>query len=192
MHLDLHALLDLVHGVDIPVHQADGRRIELPDRQMEAERLDRLLVVVVPDGQLEIMVRRFGIDRCDHRHETRQIEFERRGIFDLVADRESERLQSGSHLLRGGVGQVHLRRKAQRAELLRREGWRVNVDQEARDAARSRYLHLDRHSGHDLLHGIDIPVHQLDYRRVGRAAVDLVVVAVAAGKDRRRRSETKK
>ena len=192
MHLDLHALLDLVHGVDIPVHQADGRRIELPDRQVEAERLDRLLVVVVPDGQLEIMVRRFGIDRCDHRHETRQVELERGGVLHLRAHRKAEGFQSYGHLLRSGIGQVHLRRKAQRAELLRREGRRVDVDQEARNAARSHYLHLDRHSGHDLLHGVDIPVHQLDYRRVGRAAVDLVVVAIAAGKDRRRSSETKK
>ena len=58
------------------------------------DSLDRLLVVVGPDGQLEIMIRRFGLDRCDHRHETRQVELERGGVLHLRAHRKPEGFQS--------------------------------------------------------------------------------------------------
>ena len=62
--------------------------------QVEPERFDGLLRLAVLDGQLEIMVRRFGIDRRNHRHETRQVELERGGVLHLRAHRKPEGFQS--------------------------------------------------------------------------------------------------
>ena len=185
-YLHGHRLLDLLHGVDIPVDKRNHGSGLGAFGQVKRQRLGHALPGTVGHRHAELVIRSLVINH-DKRHEARNVDRQCRLTEYCIPNGQAQRGKTLGDIGRCRIGQAEAARETHhRQHLVRQEG-RVDRDRQLLDLARSRHIDPHGHVLHHLLGLIDARTGEFNRRSIG--ALASFVILAATGKKAGHRGE---